>query len=275
MNLDDEEGVPSTPSSDDRVSVFTITYNQRDTVLGLLRDLAVQTHPTDRFEVIVLDDGSTDGTMDAVRDEVSRAPYAATLLRRDHEADYLSARRYNECIVAADPSSRVFVQLDDVRARPDLLRQHLKWHTGEEMNVVTGAKFEGDEETWALSSCRRSHLAGPDGTAQIVDAWTAGWAASMSYPRALASLVTRPPHERPYDERMTGWGLHEVELVYRMVLAGARLVYDPAAGVYHRCHTPRTERARGIDRDSAVAIGYERNEQYVCCKHDLTSLPRW
>jgi GT2 family glycosyltransferase len=273
--MDDSGGAASAPEHDALVTVFTITYNQRDTVLGLLRDFAHQDYPTDRFEVVVLDDGSADGTLDAVRAESGSLPYALTLLHRDHEADYLSALRYNDCMRAADPASRVFVQLDDVRVRPDLIRQHLKWHTSEQIHVVTGAKFEGDDQTWDLSSCRRAHLAGPDGSARPVEAWTAGWAASMSYTRNLASLVSQEPHDRPYDERMTGWGLHEVELVYRMVLAGARLIYDPAAGVYHRMHTRETEGPRGIDRETAVTEGYRRNERYLCAKHGLTQLPRW
>jgi GT2 family glycosyltransferase len=74
---------------------------------------------------------------------------------------------------------------------------------------------------------------------------------------------------------MVGWGLHEVEMVYRMVLAGAELVYDPAAGVFHQNHTLSTEGRRHIDRSRATEDGYRFNERYVCAKHDLSALPRW
>jgi GT2 family glycosyltransferase len=256
------------------VTVFTITYRQRDKVLQLIQDLARQDYPADRFEVVVLVDDGNDGTFDAVRSESSTVPYSLKPILREHEADYLNAKRWNECIAAADPSSEVFIQVDDVRVRPDFLRQHLKWHQ-QASAIVTGAKFEGDEPTWDLATCRRSHLAGPEGEARFVSVWTAAWGASLSYPRPLVEEVTDRPFDLPFDERMTGWGLHEVEMVYRMTVAGGNLVYDPAAGVFHQNHTATSEVARGIDRVRAVEEGYQRNEKYVCAKHGLNSLPRW
>ena len=69
---------------------------------------------------------------------------------------------------------------------------------------MTGAKFEGDRETWDPASCRRARLAGADGSARELTAWTAVWGASLSYPRALVAALWREPFERPFDERMTG-----------------------------------------------------------------------
>jgi Glycosyl transferase family 2 len=48
------------------VTVFTMTFNQRTKVLRLADDLARQRYPADRFELVVLDDGGTDGTTDAL-----------------------------------------------------------------------------------------------------------------------------------------------------------------------------------------------------------------
>jgi len=277
MSLDDPTAVivPQTLVQPRRITVFTISYQQRDEVHALMHDLASQEYPASLFELVVLDDGGGDGTFEAVRVESRDMPYTVTGLRRHHEADYMSAKRWNECIAAADPSAEIFVQVDDVRVRRDFLYQHVKWHAGSDRKVVTGAKFEGDQETWDLATCRRAHLAGANGRANVVSAWTAAWGASLSYPRTLVEEVTSAPFDRPYDERMVGWGLHEVEMVYRMLRAGANLVYDPAAGVFHRNHTAISEGGRGIDRARAVEEGYRCNERYVCAKHGLSSIPRW
>jgi hypothetical protein len=264
----------ATPHNVRPVTVFTITYLQREKVLQLMEDLSHQEYPANRFEVVILVDEGHDGTFDAVHAKSAEMPYMVTLLIRQHEVDYMNAKRWNECIAAADPSTEVFVQIDDVRVRPDFLRQHLKWHQQPGI-VVTGAKFEADEQTWDLAACRRSHLAGPGGQARVVEAWTAAWGASLSYPRRLTEAVMDKPFDVPFDERMTGWGLHEVEMVYRMTTKGAELVYDPAAGVFHQYHSMATEASRGIDRQRAVEHGYRRNEEYVCTKHGLDSLPRW
>lgn len=258
-----------------RVTAFTITYGQREKVLALLGDLARQDHPAELLEVVVLDDGSPDGTVDAVERVAAQLPYRMIVLRREHEDDYLSARRWNECIAAASTESQIFVQLDDVRVRPDLISRHVGWHSDGRLRVVTGAKFEGGSETWELPNCRRHSLAGSDGGARETTAWTAAWGASLSYSRELVEKLDASSHERPFDEHMTGWGFHEVEFVYRAMRTGAVLVYDPAVGVFHQDHTPDNDQGRAIDHAARRARDAERNERYVLRKHGLRELPRW
>src|SRR5262245_46690597 len=55
-----EEGsvMPTLPT----VSIIVPTYNRKDLLGETLDSLAQQTYPSDRFEVIIVDDGSTDGT---------------------------------------------------------------------------------------------------------------------------------------------------------------------------------------------------------------------
>ncbi|MBC8092552.1 MAG: glycosyltransferase family 2 protein [Pseudonocardia sp.] len=240
-------------------------------MLDLVSDLAKQTYPMDRLNVVVLDDGGSDGTAEVL--SASRdLPYRLTVLRPSREGDYLSGRRWNECI-AATTEQDVFIQVDDVRVRPDFVERHASWHIGS-LSVVTGAKFESDEETWELTRCRRRHLAGPGGVARET-IWTATWGASLSYPRTLVEAVRREPYERPFDERMTGWGFHEVEFAYRAVAVGARVIYDPAVGVFHQNHNTHNDRGRGIDHARHATAGAIRNEAYLLAKHGLTALPRW
>ena len=183
-------------------------------------------------------------------------------------------QRWNECIAAAAPSE-VLIQVDDVRVRPSFVERHVGWHESSGLTLVTGAKFEGENEMWDLATCRRAHLAGVDGSARETTAWTAVWGASMSYPRTLVQAVWREPFDRPFDERMTGWGFHEVEFAYRAVQAGARVIYDPGVGVFHQNHSSRNDLGRGLDHDRQQALGAERNRAYVRSKHRLPALPRW
>ncbi|MCX4763829.1 glycosyltransferase [Streptomyces sp. NBC_01275] len=257
------------------VTVFTMTYNQRDKILALADDLAAQDWPAARLHFTVLDDGGSDGTADALEEAARKLPYRIDVLRRVHEADYLSAQRWNECIAASHPETDVFVQVDDVRLRPDFLQRHAAWHGEAGLALVTGSKFEGDEPTWDLETCRRAHLAAADGQARETDLWTAFWGASLSYSRELVSLLSTDEHDRPFDSRMTGWGFHEVEFACRAAQAGARLVYDPAVGVFHQNHTPVNDRGRGIDHARQKDAGAAKNEQYLLTKHGLDALPRW
>ena len=67
------------------LSVLVPTYNRRDALGRLLASLAGQTLPPSDFEVVVVDDGSTDGTADRLRARRDRArppPVAPLTARR-------------------------------------------------------------------------------------------------------------------------------------------------------------------------------------------------
>ena len=194
------------------------------------------------------------------------------MIHANHDGHYLNALRWNSCIAAARDDTDVFIQVDDVRLRTDFIHQHVKWHVNSAEYVVTGAKFEGEDETWELASCRRARLAGPHGAPNRVN-YLAAWGASLSYTYSMVRKVWHAPYDRPFDERMRGWGFQEVELIYRMEMQGALVVYDPSAGVFHRNHLQSRELGRGLDRDALVSQGYELNERYFRKKHSLDELP--
>ena len=256
------------------VSLITMTFNQRDKVLALVDDLERQDHPHERIQVVVLDDGGTDGTYEALVARSASVAFNLVPVRREREGAYLSARRWNECIASACDSPTI-IQVDDVRIRPDFVRRHVDWHTTGPRRVVTGAKFDADDLTWELSHCRRAHLAGPDGEARETHLWTACWGASLSYPRTIVEELSTSEYEQPFDTRMDGWGFHEVEFAYRALGVGVRLVYDPAVGVFHQRHGDVADDGRGLDHMAHKEAGERKNREFVIRKHGLTSLPRW
>ena len=258
-----------------KVSIYTITYNQCEIVKRTILGIFNQNYPPDQYEIVVLNDGSNDNTLETLEILALESPVPMVVLSCEHEADYMSAKRWNQCIATSSPQTEVFIQIDDVCLRPDFIRQHVKWHTEDPNILVTGAKFEGQKETWDLSSCRRRHLAALGGKANEIEFFTAVWGASLSFSRSLLERIYQPPFELPYDERMIGWGFHEVEFAFRMMKAGARIIYDPASGVFHQDHTVETETLRKLNRERLVIKGIENNEQFMLKKHNLSELPRW
>lgn len=253
------------------VTALTITYRQPDRAVATVGSLLEQDYPTHRFEVIVLDDGSDDDTGARLAELMHRHPVPTVLIGCRHERHYMSAARWNRCVVAASAETSLFVQVDDVVAPPDLIWEHVKWHMNGTLRVVTGAKFEGEALTFELAACRRAALAVDGGPRRGIPA-SAVWGASLSYPAALCRASGAGG---PYDEEMEGWGFQEVELALRFEAMGAELVYDPACGVFHPEHTAQEEAYRGLDRAAEMSSGEQRCLGYLLRKHGLEKLPRW
>jgi len=99
------------------VSVVIPTYNRRDSLRRALDSLGRQSWPSDRYEVIVVDDGSTDGTANLAWDTF---PFRVRYHRQEN-AGATPARNAGASASSADVL--VFVD-DDIVATPGML-EHL------------------------------------------------------------------------------------------------------------------------------------------------------
>jgi GT2 family glycosyltransferase len=102
-------------------SVVMPTYNRRETVLESLRMLAAVDYPSTQWEALVVDDGSQDGTADAVTAFASDSPFRLRLVRQSNGGP-ASAR--NAGARAALGRYLVFVD-DDISVPPSFLRGHI------------------------------------------------------------------------------------------------------------------------------------------------------
>ena len=104
------------------LSVIIPTHNRAGLLRTSLESLTGQTLPKDQFEVVVVDDGSSDSTPDLCRKLSSRLPLR--YFRLQH-AGIAAAK--NLGVFAATGSIVLFFDDDDV-ADPDLCRQHMEAH---------------------------------------------------------------------------------------------------------------------------------------------------
>lgn len=107
------------------VSVIMPTYQRRDVLARTLADYDRQTLARERFEVIVADDGSRDGTGELVASMQSRVGYALRYVGLAGNGGPAAAR--NRAFRQAGGRILVLVG-DDIFPAPDLLAQHLAWH---------------------------------------------------------------------------------------------------------------------------------------------------
>lgn len=113
-----------------QASVVIPTYNRRETVTGTLRTLFQQNCPAGGFEIIVIVDGSTDGTLEAIRE--MRSPWRLRILEQGNRGP--GAAR-NAGIRAAEGDLVIFLD-DDMRCDPGFVRAHVARHERSDRPII-------------------------------------------------------------------------------------------------------------------------------------------
>jgi glycosyltransferase involved in cell wall biosynthesis len=132
-------------------SVVVCTYNRAQLLRGALESVLAQGYPADRFELIVVDNGSTDATHEVVEDIARAAPVPVTYLVEERRA--LSHAR-NFGIARARFEYVAFLD-DDAVAHEDWLAA-LNAVVDERQALVVGGRIEpvfgdgGEPPAWLL-----------------------------------------------------------------------------------------------------------------------------
>ena len=117
-----------------KLSIVVPTRNRRDVLISrTLPAMFAQDMPSDEFEIIVVVDGSTDGTAQAVRELES-----PNLLRVIEQPTRGASAARNSGIQAARGDLVLFID-DDILCSPALFRQHVEAHTDVEPTLVYGS----------------------------------------------------------------------------------------------------------------------------------------
>ena len=119
--------------SEDRkldASVVIASYNSGDVLLWCLEKLSDQSHPPEKFEVVVVLDGSTDGSKTAL-DKLS-TPFPLTVVEQENRG---KPAAINRGILSAAGKYLVFIDAD-ILVNRDFVANHLAWH--DRGDVVTG-----------------------------------------------------------------------------------------------------------------------------------------
>jgi GT2 family glycosyltransferase len=211
--------------------------------------------PEHSFEVIVVDDGSTDGTGDLVRGLESG--YPLDYVHRPRDADSCRAAARNLGLEYATGELVVLLDGDEV-VPPGFLDEHLRAHTLVPDAVVVGPRrtfARGEADTALLAReftmAAFPELRGGDVRAGIfaelsenLGNLAAGWHLAFS-----CNASVRREHLLAvggFDAGFRKWGFEDTELAYRLHRHGLSFVFTPYATAYHPGrHVPGAERVEG------------------------------
>ena len=114
-------------------SLVIPTYNKKEFLELTLTSLANQTYPLENFEVVLVDDGSTDGTHELFSETLIHFPFQLEYVKQEN-AGRAAAR--NVGILTARGRNVIFID-DDQIVPPQFIENHLKLHQ-ENRNLVVG-----------------------------------------------------------------------------------------------------------------------------------------
>lgn len=135
------DGVTACPN----LSVIVATYNRRDVLLSAsLPSMLDQDLPGDQYEVIVVVDGSTDGTAEALREL-----HPGCILRVVEQQNQGLSKARNTGIAMAHGDLVMFMD-DDIVCRPDVFRRHVEAQRNTEPTVVHGAIYQAPQKRASL-----------------------------------------------------------------------------------------------------------------------------
>jgi glycosyltransferase involved in cell wall biosynthesis len=106
------------------LSVVMATYNRAETVKGTLAHLAAQTLDTQCFEVIVIDDGSSDHTQQVVEAFAEASPFKIRYMRHSNRGPGYT----QNCGIEVAEAPIVLLIADDILLTPPALAAHLAMH---------------------------------------------------------------------------------------------------------------------------------------------------
>ncbi len=210
-----------------KISIIIPTRDRKDSLKVALNSIAASDYPRDDFEVIVVDDGSIDGTDELVLELQGRASIILRYYKQERKG--LSAAK-NIGIKHARGDFLVFTD-DDCIIEKDWLRKLTHAFDSPMVGVVGGP----DRTPPASSPLARSidySVTSFIGTGGVRE----GRAIRLAkyFPRGCNTAVTKSALEEIGDFDESFGAGEDIELVYRVKRAGYMIRYAPEAFVWHK-----------------------------------------
>jgi glycosyltransferase involved in cell wall biosynthesis len=207
-----------------KLSVEISTYNRKDVLRLVLDRLAKQTCPFEEFEVVISDDGSTDGTSEMINAVKDSMPYTIRYLANEHRG---CGYTHNRGIRAAK-GDIILMLADDLLPEPQLIQEHMLAHKDnpESAVFVVGKLKQSPELSQTAIHKNWDPITGRDPEGKMTLSYRDFWVSNISFKKNFM-LENGMFCEWPAASH------EDLELGYRLEQKGAKLIFIPQALGYH------------------------------------------
>lgn len=225
-----------------RATIQLCTYNRAALLERVLDACFEQTVPSGAYEVVLVNDGSTDGTAGVIERARARASCPFTVIDQPNSG---LARGRNAGIAAASGERIIFID-DDVLPLPDFVHEHLRSHDAHPLAIVRGAAINVESfddlppPVWTIANYSGNYF------------WTTNVSVPLKTIRAIGG----------FNENFAEYGWEDIDVGLRLRFAGVKAVFNKRALAYHYKPQPRAgsveKMIRQAQAQARTAVQLER-----------------
>ena len=211
------------------LAVVIPTYNRADILIECLKHLEDQSFKD--FEIVIVDDGSTDSTSDRIASYLINTPLSARYMRQENSGP---ARARNLAISTIQAPISLLIG-DDIFASPSLVAEHLQLHSRRsEPSVAALGLTRWSEKGQTVTPFMR-WLDSGDGLQFRYDLLLSGKSPDWTdFYTSNLSLKTSVLKDFPFDESFPYAAMEDIELACRIeAKQGLEMVFLPNAFAHH------------------------------------------
>jgi GT2 family glycosyltransferase len=202
-----------------RATIQLCTYNRAALLERVLDACFEQTIPDRSYEVVLVNDGSTDETPAAIERARRRAGCRFVVVDQPNSG---LAKGRNAGIARAAGERIAFID-DDVLILPNFLEEHLRSHASHPQSIVRGGAInvESFDElpppVWSVKDYSGNYF----------------WTTNVSVPLATIRAIGG------FNETFAEYGWEDIDVGLRLRARGVKAVFNPKALAYHYKPRPR------------------------------------
>ncbi len=203
-----------------RATIQLCTYNRATLLERVLDACFEQTVPAERYEVVLVNDGSTDATSEVIGRARTRAACRFEVIDQLNSG---LAKGRNAGIARASGERIIFID-DDVLPLPNFVEEHLRSHDRHPSNIVRGGAINVESfddlppPVWSLRHYSGNYF----------------WTTNVSVPLATIRAIGG------FNESFSEYGWEDIDVGLRLRFGGVRATFNPRALAYHYKPRPRS-----------------------------------